>query len=241
VRLDSSDARYRAGIDAFEHERWAESRADLREFLDTSCIPEATPLHDPEASVGCQKALWATMLGDLMTGRPDLALVDQSLHEDVGAERPELTPTIASMHERAAREMTASWATHERPARIEVVHRDETAAKYRPVEVSYSIDLREAIAIPLGQWMSEDVVVSLPAPAGQHVLELRSVYESGPETRVPYRFTVRSANAFSTTSGETTHLVVTTRERPGAPAGASAASRIVVECHALPATTPPPR
>jgi hypothetical protein len=89
--------------------------------------------------------------------------------------------------------------------------------------------------------MSEDVVVSLPAPAGQHVLELRSVYESGPETRVPYRFTVRSANAFSTTSGETTHLVVTTRERPGAPAGASAASRIVVECHALPATTPPPR
>lgn len=225
--LESTDARYRLGIAKFEAEQWPQSREALRSFLDASCVPAAVPFAGE--AVGCQKALWAMLLGDLMAGRPDLALVDATLHPSVGDPRPELEPSVAALRERAAHEIQAGWARPERPSRIAVFHHDETAARYRLARVTCSVDEREPVDIPVGQWASEDVVVNLPAPAGVHVLSLSSTYESAPGAAPSYRFTVRSVYPFATRAEDTTTLVVTTRDRGASSAKAEGlAARIAV-------------
>jgi hypothetical protein len=180
------------------------------------------------------------LMGDLMAGRPDLAIVDTSLQGDLGPPRPELEPPVAKLRQRAADELSAAWAEPARPSRIAVFHREQTAARYRVVRVQYSIDEREAIDIPVGQWATEDLIVSLAAPVGVHVLALESTYESPSGAAAAYRFTVRSAHPFTTTADRTTNLIVTTRDRSGtAPEAAGLAGRIAVSCLAVPGPVGP--
>jgi hypothetical protein len=214
--LDSRNADYRRGVESYAAGNCEEALAKLEAFIETSCSGE-------QPVAGCQRASWTRMLCYLRDDRPGDAVLSYDVPA-AGSPRPELDPPTKTLLERAESKLDAMWASSDRSAKLTVDFRNDLTMPVRLDAIGASLDTRPTPVLSLDASLPS---FSMDIPAGNHVLTF-AVKLSGAMKGGHYEIATKSAQAFSTRSGEPVRVTVKMYERESAPL-ASADQRIALD------------